>query len=271
MNREKKSQLIKINNYLILLIAPVSYELIRNIIYNILCVSFHAAYTVTVCISCIVCSVFLYFVFYRHINNELIRSRVRSKKLKCNIKMFPWVIIAGMSCCYILNAIVVISSIPANAVSSYKTVSDLIYSGEFLLVFLQIVILAPITEELLFRGIIYQCMITNVGKIIAAIISLIFFAVMHGNLLQGIYAALMTVIIICLYERFKSLNVCILFHMSANLLSFLGTKTSLLNVLFSSREIIIMNIIFTILLFVISMVKIFTNRCCVLSKNKIKK
>lgn len=271
MNKEKFFTSEKIYNYIVLLLAPILYELIRNVIYNICYYTFNAAYTVISCISCIVCSVFLYFVFYKRVNRQLVDKKIRSNRLKCNIKMLPWVILTGFAGCYILNAVVVIVSIPQSAVSSYQIVSDMIYSGELILVFLEIVILAPITEELLFRGIIYQCMIPNVGKVIAGIISLVFFAVLHGNLLQGVYAALMTVILVFVYEEFKSLWACIVFHMSANLFSFLGTKTSVLNVLFSCRPVIIMNIIFGTLLLVIGMFKISSNRCCVLKKKKVKK
>jgi len=268
MNKNSFFEWQNIKNYIILFLAPISYEFLRSIIYNIFYSSLHAAYTVISCISCIVCSLFLYFAFYRHVNNDLIKRKLRSPKIKCNHKMIPWLILAGMAGCYIFNAVVIISKIPNNAINSYKVVSDVLYSGEFLLVFLEIVILAPITEELLFRGIVYQCMIPNVGRVIAAIISLIFFAVFHGNILQGLYASVMTIFLVLFYERFKSLAACIIFHMSANLLSFLGTKTTFLNVFFCSKQVIIMNVFFSFILLILCIMKMSTNRCCRLKSKK---
>lgn len=246
-------------NWAYVLLAPIVYIFIQNLVYSI-CKMNDTAYTFFSGISCIVSIVVMYFLFFRRINSNLKNYSVRETQISFNFKMLPWIIIAGATSCYILNAVVSLTNI-TDTITSYSKVSERIYSGNILLVEIQTVLLAPLSEELFFRGVLYQGLIPCVGKIAAAIVSLLFFGLLHGNLLQGIYAFIMGITIIFLYERFQSLWACIFFHVIANFISFIGTKTYMLDVLFSSKWAIILFIILSVMLFVISIIKIATNDC----------
>lgn len=83
---------------------------------------------------------------------------------------------------------------------------------------LAIGILAPITEELIFRDIIYQkCQIIKHEPIQVVITSLMF-ALFHLNLIQGAYAFIFAIILFYIRKNTDNVYPCIVTHMTANLL-----------------------------------------------------
>ena len=87
----------------------------------------------------------------------------------------------------------------------------------FLITFCAVSVFAPIVEELLFRGFLYNCMKKLTGKIwISSIITSILFGVYHGNILQAIYAGMLSFIMIWFYEQSHSLVASIIFHGAVN-------------------------------------------------------
>ncbi len=81
-------------------------------------------------------------------------------------------------------------------------------------------IVAPIMEEIIFRWLMYGRIKLMIGRILAPILTSLFFGLYHGNLLQAIYAFIMGLIMILLYESCQSLLASILFHMGANTVVF---------------------------------------------------
>jgi len=90
-----------------------------------------------------------------------------------------------------------------------------------ILAFISIVVLAPLLEELLFRGIILDGYLKNYSPANSILISAFLFALIHGNLAQGIGAFIMGLVAGLLYWRTKSLLLCIALHFSNNLTGFL--------------------------------------------------
>jgi len=91
-----------------------------------------------------------------------------------------------------------------------------------ILAFLTIVVLAPLLEELLFRGIILDGYLKNYSPVNSILISAFLFALIHGNLAQGIGAFVMGIVMGLLYWRTKSLLLCIALHFTNNLTAFLA-------------------------------------------------
>lgn len=80
-------------------------------------------------------------------------------------------------------------------------------------------VVAPVSEELLFRQVIYK-RLRQISPIWpAVIISAVLFGLYHGNLVQGIYAFIMGILLALVYEWTGSLFAPIVFHMVANHLS----------------------------------------------------
>ena len=100
--------------------------------------------------------------------------------------------------------------------SSFSIIMDYKISA-----FLMICVLAPIFEEILFRGIILKGMLNNrVNPILAIFISALIFGFAHMNPWQFIGAGTLGAIFGFVYYRTKSLFLPILLHALNNILSF---------------------------------------------------
>ena len=89
-------------------------------------------------------------------------------------------------------------------------------STELLSVFIMIVIIAPIIEEIIFRGLIYRVFKGLLGPFFGAFISSILFSFVHLNLLSFPYLFIFG-IILCLYcEKEKTIITPILMHSILN-------------------------------------------------------
>ncbi len=78
-------------------------------------------------------------------------------------------------------------------------------------------IVAPVAEELIFRGLTYRRMRRLFSVWAAVFLSALLFAVYHGNLVQMIFAFPMAIVLALVYERGKWLLFPLLFHMGSNL------------------------------------------------------
>ena len=96
-----------------------------------------------------------------------------------------------------------------------------LFSGALWQQFFLMGIAAPLSEELLFRGIIFERLRMALPFFWAALGSAAFFGLVHGNWAQGIYAALMGLILAWLYEKKNRLWEPVLFHSAANLTAML--------------------------------------------------
>lgn len=96
-----------------------------------------------------------------------------------------------------------------------------LFSGTLWQQFLLMGVAAPLSEELLFRGILFERLRVALPFFWAALGSAAFFGLVHGNWAQGIYAALMGLVLAWLYEKKGRLREPVLFHSMANLTSLL--------------------------------------------------
>lgn len=90
--------------------------------------------------------------------------------------------------------------------------------------FIYTVILAPLSEEFLFRGVIQSVAKKGMSTKAAVIIQAVFFAIIHGNLIQGVYAFVMGIFLGQVKERYQSIAVPILLHMLFNVTNFIPLK-----------------------------------------------
>lgn len=86
---------------------------------------------------------------------------------------------------------------------------------------INVAIITPFVEEILFRGMIYGSLRKGMPKIAAAIIASVVFGVFHGNIVSMIYAAALSFIMIAVYEKTDSLFVTIAMHAALNGSSFI--------------------------------------------------
>lgn len=84
-------------------------------------------------------------------------------------------------------------------------------------------VISPFTEEIVFRGVIYNRLKKYFPVWIAILTSAVLFGGYHGNLVQGIYGFLLGTVIAWLYEVTGSFRIPVMFHAFANISVFLLT------------------------------------------------
>ena len=109
-------------------------------------------------------------------------------------------------------------SMRSDMVSSLE--SDFL-NGKSLIGFLAVVIFAPMSEELLFRGLLFGELKKSTNTYIAGFLQAVLFGIMHGNIIWGLIAFLSAVFYAFLFERFNSIFAPLVGHMSVNLLAFI--------------------------------------------------
>lgn len=106
-------------------------------------------------------------------------------------------------------------------------------------------VVAPISEELLFRQVIFRRIKTIAPLWVAVTVSALLFGIYHGNLLQGIYAFIMGAVLALVYEWTGSFLAPVLFHMVANHVSDIAYEFEAVNkVLYSPYGALISAVVF---------------------------
>lgn len=86
---------------------------------------------------------------------------------------------------------------------------------------LQVCIIAPVTEEILMRGFVLGGLKDTYGIIVALLISALFFAILHFNMVQTLSAFVCGILLGLLYIITDSIPCCIIAHCGYNLISYI--------------------------------------------------
>lgn len=84
------------------------------------------------------------------------------------------------------------------------------------------IILAPITEEVLLRGVILKGLLSKYSSITAILVSSVIFGVIHGNVYQFVLAIVIGIFFGWMFVKTRSLLLCILAHAFFNALNFIS-------------------------------------------------
>lgn len=152
--------------------------------------------------------------------DEKERKLLNGEKQHKKASALSWVmlVLLAVSSCIGLNYWISLSGL-MDLFSGFHEVAEMLYGGSFFVQILAIGVAAPVVEELLFRGLAYKRLSDYMGKRVAALLSAIFFGVYHMNLVQGLYAFLIGILLVYVYEKYHTLLAPVIFHMAANLVS----------------------------------------------------
>lgn len=160
---------------------------------------------------------FLIFFYRRDIRKEKLENKyVRYKRE--NIGKYLLIIPFGIFNMLWANLFVSLLTLimPDFMLESYASTETAIYGSSFAMQLLTAGIVAPIVEELIFRGLVYKRLKKMTGLIVAAVLSALLFGIFHGNWVQAPYAMILGLVCVFVYEKYKSVIAPILLHMSAN-------------------------------------------------------
>ena len=160
------------------------------------------------------------FLFHRD-------SRKEKRAWDCNGKSVNLEIYCNYSdvCSYgtWLNNLIFLSALSA-ASETYSDTMQTLYGQGFAVQILVLGILMPTCEELVYRGLVYKRLRYTSPFWAAALYSSLVFAFTHGNLVQGLYGFIMGMMFCYVYEKYGSVKAPILAHITANILSVVGTQ-----------------------------------------------
>lgn len=145
---------------------------------------------------------------------------------KMNLKTGHILIIIAMSILFSVSLNYLFNIIGFTGVSeSFKNVHDAQFALNFSSGIILYGILSPTMEEIIFRGILYNRMKRIFPLVVSMIVSSFLFGVFHGNLVQGVYATIMGLVIVLIYEKTGSFISTVIFHSVANITVFVLNYT----------------------------------------------
>ena len=151
-------------------------------------------------------------------------AKIRKKKFTQSAELNKFkpvtvapIVIGGIAFNFAISFLMNLIPFPEKLIESYENSINQVLGEVGIITWIAAVVMAPIVEELTFRGFMYTRLKQGMPKWIAIIVSSLAFGIVHGNVIQGIYTFVFGVSLVWVYERTKSIWACILFHMSFNL------------------------------------------------------
>ncbi len=127
-----------------------------------------------------------------------------------------------------LNVLLALTNLVESS-ASYQDVAQQQYGVLFGAGMILYGLISPITEEIVFRGLIFNRMRRYFPHMAAVVVSGVLFGIYHGNLVQGLYGGCMGILMAYLYERMHSFFIPCLFHATANLMVYMIAQNAALH------------------------------------------
>ena len=140
----------------------------------------------------------------------------------CPFMVWFAVFVLSIAGCQLLNDVIELSGLHEQFPTYSNVAEQAIFSQSAWLILVTVGLVAPLAEELIFRGLLFGRMKDWMKPWLAAILSAVLFGVYHGNVVQCIYAFVMGIIFAIIYHRTGTLRTAIFAHIVANLWSILG-------------------------------------------------
>ena len=187
-------------------------ELITNTIYQ---------YSIELTVACNLIALGIYFLIFYIAKKSLI------KKIDISIpdkRAFLPTFLVGFTGQFVTTLILgllmnVLQVFPQEWIDALNQNGDMIDNANPALSFFAVVILAPVFEEILCRGLILKTLNKTMNKWCAIVLSASIFGIIHGNPIQFIYATALGILLGWLYTKFDSILIPMLCHLAFNLVS----------------------------------------------------
>lgn len=111
------------------------------------------------------------------------------------MKWWPAVLIGSVGLCLFVNFGMQLIPIPEDVLAEYAEASESLMEGPFITLLLANAIMAPVVEEILFRGLVLSRLRDAMPTWVALILSSVFFGLMHGQILWVCYTTLVGLVL----------------------------------------------------------------------------
>lgn len=161
-----------------------------------------------------VTTLFILWLFFKLMD----RSPAKSCGMaKTDIKALLLSALAGAGSCVAVLLMMAVVPFPEAWMDVYNEESAVLSEGLDIFTVLATVVMAPIIEEIIFRGLIYRSLRSAMPRVVAALLTSVTFGVVHGTIIWFIYTFLLSLLLIFLLEATGSLLSCIVAHAAFNI------------------------------------------------------
>lgn len=140
---------------------------------------------------------------------------------------YIWIFLFGAVFCLGMNVLIAMSGL-ATRDASYIAGSTAMYSEGIAVLLLCQGIIVPVSEEMMFRGVLFKRCREQMSFWNAAFSVALLFAFIHSTMTQLAYTLVLGLFLAYFYEKFGSLKAPVLLHIMVNVVSVMLTKTGVL-------------------------------------------
>lgn len=149
---------------------------------------------------------------------------VQSARLTENPFRIPGILILGAAFSHGLSLLLSLL-LSSETIGDYEAVQESIFAPGVVFVLIRVLVLAPLAEELVFRGLVFRRLKNYTNFWVGALVSAALFGLYHMNLAQGIMGFFFGILLAAVYQKMENLWAPVLVHFAANLLSVILTYT----------------------------------------------
>lgn len=129
-------------------------------------------------------------------------------------------IIGGIALNFLVSSGMELLPIPESLLNDYNETSGMLLKGSPAWQLISVIIMAPVVEEVTFRGLMLGRFSKGMNIILAGFIQAALFGVMHGSPIWIAYGFLIGLLLGAVMMLYRSLFACIVLHMSFNSASY---------------------------------------------------
>ena len=165
-------------------------------------------------------AVFIIWYYFAFVEKRGIRETLYSHTRRLSPACFGWIVLLGFAVQHVISLLMAaIYAIMPSAMDQYTEMIDSSGISQYSILWaVSTLILPPIVEEIIFRGLILQYLGRAGARfLVANLIQAVLFGVFHMNFVQGIYTALLGFLLGWLAYRYDSILVPMVLHAIFNL------------------------------------------------------
>lgn len=166
-------------------------------------------------------SILLFYLWYRRYANNGVVEQAYIKDI-ITYKSIGMFLMMGIGCQFFVSGmLIIIRPLFETLFSYYDQTINSLFVADPIIVAVYIIILAPIIEELMLRGILFSRLRHEISFTAANVIQAAVFGLYHWDIIQGIYAFGIGLLLGFVYERTRILLAPIIVHVIINGFGFL--------------------------------------------------
>ncbi len=124
----------------------------------------------------------------------------------------------GLGVCLLVRLAMLTVPFPEAWSESYTERVEIVTQSPVWLRYLSSMLIAPIAEEWVFRGLIYRRLRSAIPCIVAVVLSSALFAALHGTIVWMLYTFVLGALLCVLLEKTRSLWACVACHIAFNVI-----------------------------------------------------